>query len=125
MSILLRLLINAAALWAAARFVNGIGYSGSWPGIVGLALVFGALNTFIRPVLSFFSFPITILTLGLFTVVINALMLMLTAWIAVRVGISFTVDGFVPALIGAICVSLLSMVLGAIFIGDEERRPDR
>ncbi len=125
MSILLRLLINAAALWAAARFVNGISYSGSWPGIVGLALVFGTVNTFIRPVLSFFSFPITMLTLGLFTVVINALMLMLTAWIAVRVGISFTVDGFVPALIGAICVSLLSMVLGAIFIGDEERRPDR
>lgn len=122
MSTILRLLINAAALWATARFVNGITYSGSWPGLLGLALVFGTVNTFIKPILSFFSFPITILTLGLFTLVINALMLMVTAWLAVRVGITFTVDGFVPALIGALCVSLLSMVLGALLIGDEEKR---
>jgi putative membrane protein len=122
MSTILRLLINAAALWATARFVNGISYSGSWPGLLGLALVFGTVNTFIKPILSFFSFPITILTLGLFTLVINALMLMVTAWLAVRVGIAFTVDGFVPALIGALCVSLLSMVLGALLIGDEEKR---
>lgn len=122
MSTILRLLINAAALWATARFVNGITYTGSWPGLLGLALVFGTVNTFIKPILSFFSFPITILTLGLFTLVINALMLMVTAWLAVRVGITFTVDGFVPALIGALCVSLLSMVLGALLIGDEEKR---
>lgn len=122
MSTILRLLINAAALWATARFVNGITYSGSWPGLLGLALVFGTVNTFIKPILSFFSFPITILTLGLFTLVINALMLMVTAWLAVRVGITFTVDGFIPALIGALCVSLLSMVLGALLIGDEEKR---
>jgi putative membrane protein len=122
MSTILRLLINAAALWATARFVNGISYSGSWPGLLGLALVFGTVNTFIKPILSFFSFPITILTLGLFTLVINALMLMVTAWLAVRVGITFTVDGFVPALIGALCVSLLSMILGALLIGDEEKR---
>lgn len=122
MSTILRLLINAAALWATARFVNGITYTGSWPGLLGLALVFGTVNTFIRPILSFFSFPITILTLGLFTLVINALMLMVTAWLAVRLGIAFTVSGFVPALIGALCVSLLSMVLGALLIGDEEKR---
>jgi putative membrane protein len=122
MSTILRLLINAAALWATARFVNGITYTGSWPGLLGLALVFGTVNTFIRPILSFFSFPITILTLGLFTLVINALMLMVTAWLAVRLGIAFTVSGFVPALIGALCVSLLSMVLSALLIGDEEKR---
>jgi len=118
MSILIRLLINAAALWATARFVDGINYSGSWPALVGLALVFGTVNTFIRPVLRFFSFPITILTLGLFTLVINALMLLLTAWIAGRLGIAFTVSGFLPALIGAICVSVLSMVLSALLISD-------
>ncbi len=122
MSTILRLLINAAALWATARFVNGITYTGSWPGLLGLALVFGTVNTFIRPILSFFSFPITILTLGLFTLVINALMLMVTAWLAIRLGIAFTVSGFVPALIGALCVSLLSMILGALLIGDEEKR---
>lgn len=125
MTTLLRLLINAAALWATASFIDGIRYSGQWPGLVGLALVFGVVNTFIRPVLSFFSFPITVLTLGLFTLVINALMLMLTAWIAVRLGISFSVDGFVPALLGALCVSILSMLLGAMLISDKEKRADR
>ena len=124
MTILLRLLINAAALWCAARFIDGISYTGRWPGLVGLALVFGIVNTFIRPVLQFFSFPITILTLGLFTLVINAFMLMLTAWIAARVGIAFTVSGFVPALIGAVCVSLLSMILGALLISGDEKERD-
>lgn len=125
MSTLIRLLINAAALWATARFVNGITYSGSWQGLLGLALVFGTVNTFIRPILSFFSFPITMLTLGLFTIVINAVMLMITAWLAVRLGIAFSISGFVPALIGAVCVSLLSMVLGAILIGDDKKEPNR
>ena len=121
MTTLLKLLINAAALWCAARFIDGISYTGSWPGLVGLALVFGVVNTFIRPVLAFFSFPITLVTLGLFTLVINALMLMLTAWIAARLDIAFTVRGFVPALLGAICVSLLSMILGSILIGKDEK----
>lgn len=120
MTMLFRLLINAVALWCAARFIDGISYSGRWPGMVGLALVFAVVNTFIRPVLRFFSFPITILTLGLFTLVINALMLELTAWIAERVGIDFTVRGFVPALLGAICVSLVGMVLGAVLIRDDK-----
>jgi putative membrane protein len=121
MSILLRLAINAAALWATARFVDGITYSGSWPGLLGLALVFGIVNTFVRPVLKLFSFPITIITLGLFTFVINAFMLMLTAWIAAQLGIAFTVAGFVPALIGAVCVSLLSMVLNAVLVSDSKK----
>lgn len=121
MSILLRLAINAAALWATARFVDGISYSGSWPGLVGLALVFGIVNTFVRPVLKLFSFPITIITLGLFTFVINAFMLMLTAWLAAQLGIAFTVAGFVPALIGAVCVSLLSMVLNAVLVSDGKK----
>lgn len=121
MKTLLRLLINAVALWCAARFIDGISYSGTWPGLVGLALVFAVVNTFIKPLLRFFSFPVTVLTLGLFLLVINALMLLLTAFIAERVGIAFTVHGFVPALLGAICVSIVSMVLGAILISDGDK----
>ena len=124
MTTLLRLLINAVALWCAARFIDGISYSGSWPGLVGLALLFGIVNTFIKPVLRFFSFPVTILTLGLFLLVINALMLLLTAWIAERLGIAFTVSGFVPALLGANCVSLVGMVLGAVLISDRDKADD-
>ena len=122
MTTILRVLINAAALWCAARFIEGINYSGRWPGLIGLALVFGFVNTFIRPVLRFLSFPITIVTLGLFTLVINALMLLLTASIAIRLGIGFTVRGFVPALLGALCVSLLSIVLSGLLINEKEKR---
>jgi putative membrane protein len=122
MSLILRLLINAAALWATARFVNGISYTGTWQGLIGLALVFGVVNTFIRPVLRFFSFPITIITLGLFALVINALMLLLTASIASRLDIGFAVHGFVPALLGAICISILSTVLGAVLISDGDAK---
>jgi len=120
MRLVIRLLVNAVALWCAARFIDGISYTGSWQGLVGLSLVFGLVNVFIRPILSFFSFPIQIVTLGLFTLVLNALMLMLTAWLAVRFEIPFTVRGFVPALLGAIVVSLVSLVLGAFFSGDKD-----
>jgi putative membrane protein len=124
MSILLRLVINAAALWCAARFIDGITYTGSWPGLLGLALVFGVVNTFIRPVLRFFSLPIRILTLGLFTLIINAAMLLLTAKIAESLDIGFAVRGFVPALLGAICVSVLSTVLSAVLISDKDDDDD-
>lgn len=116
MNLILRLLVNAVALWCAARFIDGISYTGSWPGLVGLALVFGVVNTLIRPVLSFFSFPIQIITLGIFTLVLNALMLMLTAFLARHWDIPFVVNGFVPAVLGALLVSVLSTVLSAIFV---------
>ena len=121
MSLVIRLLVNAVALWCAARFINGISYAGSWQGLVGLSLVFGIVNAFIRPVLAFFSFPIQIVTLGLFTLVLNALMLMLTAWLAVRFDIAFAVRGFVPALLGAIVISIVGMVLGAVLSPEKEK----
>ncbi len=119
MRFFIRLLVNAVALWCAARFIDGISYSGSWQGLVGLSLVFGIVNAFIRPVLSFFSFPLQLLTLGLFTLVLNALMLMLTAWLAARFDIAFAVRGFLAALLGAIVVSIVSMVLGAVLSDDD------
>lgn len=120
MNLLLRLLVNAAALWCAARFIDGISYTGSWPGLLGLALVFGVVNALIRPVLSFFSFPIQILTLGLFTLVLNALMLLLTAFLSRHFDIRFAVDGFGAAFLGAIVVSVVSIILSALLIRDDE-----
>jgi putative membrane protein len=89
--------------------------------MVGLALVFGVVNAFIRPILNFFSFPIRVLTLGLFTLVINALMLLLTARIGTGLGINFAVDGFFAALWGAICVSIVSMILNSVLVKDKEK----
>lgn len=125
MQFLLRLLINALALWLAARFIDGISYAGSWQGLVALALVFGFVNAFIRPILSFLSFPVQIITLGLFTLVLNALMLMLTARIGSAFDIAFTVQGFFPALWGAIFISLVSLVLTALLVTDKDRKHDR
>ena len=111
MTLILRLLLNAVALWCAAQFLDGISYTGSWQGLVGLALVFGAVNTLVRPVLSFFSFPIQIVTLGLFTLVLNAAMLLLTSALASRLGVDFHIRGFWDALLGALLVSMLSTIL--------------
>lgn len=113
-----RLIANAAALWVASYLLAGISYAGSWPGLLGVALVFGVVNTFLAPVLKVLALPVQVLTLGLFTFVINALMLMLTGWLATRVGIPFTVDGFVPALLGSLIVSVVSGTL-SLLLTDE------
>jgi putative membrane protein len=122
MNFVIRLVVNAAALWLAARFVNGIHYTGGWQGLVGVAVVFGVINAFVRPVLSFLSMPIQFVTLGLFTLVLNALMLMLTGWAAERLSLGFAVAGFVPALLGAILVSVVSMVLSSLLTDEKDER---
>ncbi|MGV3709347.1 MAG: phage holin family protein [Gemmatimonas sp.] len=121
MNFVIRLVVNAAALWLAARFITGISYTGGWQGIVIVALVFGFINTFLRPVLSFLSMPIQFITLGLFTLVLNALMLMLTSKVAGGIGVPFMVDGFVPALFGAILVSIVSMVLNSLLADEKDQ----
>jgi putative membrane protein len=111
MRFLLRILANAAALWVASQFLPGIRAGG--PGsFLAVAVVFGLVNAFIRPLLKLLSCPVILLTLGLFTLVINAFMLMLTAWIGAKFGIDFTVDAFWPsAFLGALIVSVVSTVL--------------
>ena len=123
MKLLLRLLITAASLWVATKFVTGISFTGeNYGALLGVALVFGAVNVVVKPLLSFFSFPVVLLTLGLFLFVINALMLMLTSYLSSRLGFGFHVAGFVPALIGSLVVSitagLLHFVLGTNRDGD-------
>ena len=119
MSILLRLVINALALLVTAWIVPGIhlGAAGphpterDWVTLLIVALVFGLVNAVIRPIIILLSLPIQILTLGLFTFVINAFMLLLTSWIAQRLDLGFGVDGFLPALLGALLISVVSFVL--------------
>lgn len=110
MRFLLRILVNAAALWVAATFVGGI-HAGGAVSILAVAVVFGIVNAFVRPLLKLLSCPIIFLTLGLFTLVLNALMLMLTAWVGAQLGIDFKVDGFWAAFLGALIVSIVSTVL--------------
>jgi putative membrane protein len=118
---LLRWAINAAGVYAAIWIVPGIDFLGEWAGILWIALIFGLLNALVRPLLKLLTCPLIILTLGLFTIIVNTLMLMLTSAISQSVGIAFMVDGFWSALLGSLVISLVSVVL-SIFVRDELKR---
>ncbi len=122
---LIRLILNVAGLYLAVKLVPGIAFDGQWWALVVIAVIFGLVNALIRPLLLGISCLINMLTLGLFTFVINALMLMLTAWISGQVGtslgFSFTIDGFLAALLGAIVISVFSFVLSHL-IRENRRR---
>lgn len=114
MRFIIRLLINAAALWVAATLIDGIRLEGSWLAIGIVALVFGLVNAFIKPVLKILSLPALILTLGLFTLVINAALLGLTAALTD----ALTVEGFWSAVLGGLVISVVSAIL-SFLVPDE------
>lgn len=118
MRFVLRLLINAAALWVATRIVPGVTYSGGWMPLVGVALLFGVVNAFIRPVAKILTFPVVILTLGLFLLVINGFMLWLTSALSDILGLGFHVRGFGSAFWGGLVVSIVSGFLSLMMMAD-------
>ena len=130
-----RVLINGLALWIASWLLPGLEIStaattdavaqtgvlqgtdvaGTALAYVFIGLIFGLVNAFIRPLVSFLSLPITILTLGLFTIVISAAMLYLTSWISSFTPVHFTIDSFFwTAVLAAIIITLISLVAGRI-----------
>jgi putative membrane protein len=111
MQILLRLTINALSLAAAIKMIDGIMFTGEWWKILFVAAIFGIVNALIKPVVRLFSIPFILLTLGLFTLVINAAMLGLTALLSGPFGLGFSVAGFWPALWGALVISIVSTLL--------------
>jgi putative membrane protein len=113
MKFLIRLLVTAAALGAASFVLPGI-RSGGPLSLVLIALVFGLVNALIRPFLVLATCPMYVVTFGLFAFVVNALMLMLTAWLGRRLGIDFQVSGFWTALLGSLIVSVVSTILDAL-----------
>ncbi|GAA1429160.1 phage holin family protein [Microlunatus lacustris] len=127
MRLVLRLLANAAALAVATFLLSGISLtapttSGKVVTLLVVALMFGVLNAVVKPVFTLVTVPLLLLTLGLFLVVINALMLLLTSWVSTRVDLGWSVDGFWTAVLGALIVSVVSFFLNA-FVPD--RRSDR
>jgi putative membrane protein len=109
-----RLLVNAAALWVATRIVDGVSFDGDWISFFGVALVFGVINAFIRPLAKILTFPLIILTFGIFALVINGLMLLLTSRLSDALGFGFHVAGFGPAFWGALVVSIVSTILSML-----------
>jgi putative membrane protein len=121
MPFLIRLLVNAAALFVATRLVPGVVYSGGWLPFLGVAIVFGVINAFIRPIAKLLTLPLIIVTLGLFALVVNGLMLWLTSALAASLGLGFQVSGFWAAFWGALVVSIVSTIL-SMFVADAARR---
>lgn len=112
---IIRLAINAVGLYAAVLIVPGMQFRGDWTGVLWLALIFGLLNALVRPLLKFLTCPLIFLTLGLFTLVINTLMLMLTSRVGQAFGIGLIVDDVWTALLGSLVISVVSVIMSVIF----------
>ena len=111
MKFIVRLLVNAAALWVATRVVPGVTYAGDTMPFLGVALVFGVVNAFVGPAVKLFALPLIVLTLGLFLLVVNGLLLWLTSAVSGSLGLGFHVSGFWAAFFGAVVVSIVGMLL--------------
>jgi putative membrane protein len=122
MRLLLRWITAAVGVGLAAFLVPGIHADGEILTLLGVALILGLVNALVRPLLVWLSCGVIALTLGLFIFVINALMLMLTAWIAGGLGLAFQVDGFIPALLGSLVISVLSIVASLVLPDRRSRR---
>lgn len=122
--LVLRLVITALALWVAVRLVPGIDFTGSALALLGVSLVFGAVNAVLKPILTVLTCPLIFLTLGLFTLVLNALLLLATARLSQALGLGFAVDGFWPAFWGGLLIGISSTILTAM-TGVERQREGR
>ena len=107
-----RLIVNMAALWVATRVVSGVSYEGGWGPFIGVAIVFGVVNSFVGVITKILTLPLIIVTLGVFLLVINGLMLWLTSRISDALDLGFHVSGFWPGFWGALVVSIVSTILG-------------
>jgi putative membrane protein len=119
----LRWIINAVALYVAIVVVNGtIGgislQSHAWYAYLWMALIFGLVNALLRPLIALLTCPLIVLTLGLFTLIINTFLFYVVGWIGSFFGVGYTVNSFLSALLGAIVVSLVSIVL-SLLLRDE------
>jgi putative membrane protein len=119
-SLLLHWLLNAVALWVAAWLLPGLEFRGTIVQLLLVAAVFGVVNSLVRPILTVLTCPLIVVTLGLFSLVINALMLLLTGALSERWGLGFTVTGFWAAFFGGLVVGLVSVALSLALPGKRE-----
>lgn len=112
-------LVNAAAVWVAAAIVGGVELSSSWTGVLLVGALFGAVNAFLKPLALFLSLPAILLTLGFFMLIVNAILLSITAAITDHLSI----DGFGSAILGAIVVSIVSWAISTFL--PEDKKPNR
>jgi putative membrane protein len=119
MSLVIRLIVNAIALWVATLIVSGVELEGASTQdrvitLLVVAVIFALVNVVVRPIVKILSLPLYVLTLGLFTFIVNALMLLLTSWIADQFDVPFNVDGFWSAVLGGLVISFVSWLLNLL-----------
>ncbi|MCQ4042101.1 phage holin family protein [Streptantibioticus rubrisoli] len=124
---LVKTLANAVALGVAVWLIKGITLTGSSTAhkaltLVLVALVFGVVNWLVKPVVKLLSLPLFILTLGLFTLVVNALMLMLTSYLSNKLSLNFHVSGFWAAFVGGLVVSIVAWAMHLVLPDEDDRR---
>lgn len=138
---IVRVLINAVALWVASWLLPGLAISGETTGgliaklsrgsaavdtvlaFLFIGLIFGVVNATVKPIVKLLSLPVTVLTLGLFSIIINAAMLWLTSWLSSFTPVHLTIDRFFwTAVLAAIIISIISMIAGAITGSGRVRR---
>jgi putative membrane protein len=124
-SLLLHWILNAAALWAAAALIPGLDFTGGPGDLLLVAAVFGIVNSTLRPILTVLTCPLIVVTLGLFTLVINALMLLVTGWLSESWNLGFAVSGFWAAFFGGLVVGLVSTALSVGLAPKESPVPSR
>jgi putative membrane protein len=112
----IQIAINAIALWAAVNIVPGMHFAGEWWKLVLVAIAFSLVNTYVRPILRVLTLPISVLTLGIFLIVINALMLLLVSAVSEQLKLGFTVADFGAAFLGAIVVALVGFLLAVLLV---------
>ncbi|GHJ29906.1 MULTISPECIES: phage holin family protein [Streptomyces] len=122
---LVKTIANAGALGVAIWLLKDITLTGENTGrkaltLILVALVFGVVNVVVKPIVKVLAFPLFILTLGLITLVINALMLLLTSWLAGKLDLSFHVDGFGTAVLGGLIVAIVAWALHVVLPDDDD-----
>jgi putative membrane protein len=123
MRLIVRWLVNMAALFVAVSVLPGLHFTGTIAQFAAVAAVFGLVNALIRPILAVLSCPFIVLTLGLFTLVLNGAMLLLTSWLSGRWRLGFHVDGWWAAILGGLVVGLVSTIL-TLFVGEKRERTE-
>ncbi len=121
MRFLLHLVVTAVAFWVALRLVSGLTYDGSVAGLLIVAVLFGVVNAVLGGILRLLALPVTFLTLGLFALVINGVLLWVTGAVAESLRLGLHVDGFVPAFLGALVISITRALLNALVDRREPR----
>ena len=124
---LIRVVVNGVALWVAALVLPGVNLANgdsTWTNkaltVLFVALVFGVINAFIKPIATLLSLPFIVLTLGLFTLVVNAFMLQITEWICGWLNLDFTIDDFFwDAVLAAVVITFVSWVLNIVLPDDD------